>query len=86
MTNTNQTRDELRAALADPDPANPLAVGIAAALAALNDTLAMQAARAKAFPTTLIVAPPMTEVEAFAIELFAAELNRTGIRVTIKGH
>jgi hypothetical protein len=78
------TRADMLAALADPDPANPLAAAIGAAIMAFGDALNTQVERAGAIPDAVILPAPSTEIEAFALELFIRELSGTGIRVKIK--
>jgi hypothetical protein len=79
------TRAELVAALADPDPANPLAAAIGAAIMAFGDALNTQVERAGAIPDPFLLPAPTTEVEAFALDVFVRELSGTGTRVKIKG-
>jgi hypothetical protein len=78
------TRADMLAALADPDPANPLAAAIGAAIMAFGDALNTQVERAGAIPDAVILPAPSTEIEAFALDLFVQELSGTGIRVKIK--
>ena len=79
-------RQALLDALNDPDPHNPLARQIEAALDACGAALNDQARRAGAVPQTLVLPLPVTEVEAFAIEVFANDLANLGVRVKIQSH
>mgnify|MGYP001205392380 CR=1 FL=1 len=79
------SRQDLLAALDDPDPVNPLALQIAAALDSYGAALNEQARRAGAVPETLVLATPTTEIEAFAFELFTSQITNLGVRVRIKG-
>ncbi len=78
------SRNDLIAAINDPDPANPLARQIEAAFTEFGEALNEQARRAHAVPTTLVLSVPRTEVEAFALELFTREIARMGVRVQVK--
>jgi hypothetical protein len=82
---TIPTRAEILAAMNDPDPANPLAAAIGAAIMAFGDALNAQVERAGAIPDPVVLPAPTTEIEAFALELFVQELSGTGIRVKIQG-
>lgn len=79
------SRQDLLAALDDPDPANPLTLQIAAALDSYGAALNEQARRAGAVPETLVLATPTTEIETFAFELFTSQITNLGVRVRIKG-
>jgi hypothetical protein len=80
------TRAELMAAIADPDMSNPLAAEIALAITAYADELNRQMERGGAMPNPLVLPAPATEIEAFALELFANEFTAaSGTRVKIKG-
>jgi hypothetical protein len=82
---TIPTRAEMLVAMNAPDPANPLAAAIGAAIMAFGDALNTQVERAGAIPDPVVLPAPTTEIEAFALELFVQELSGTGIRVKIKG-
>lgn len=77
------TRVEMLAALDDPNPANPLAVAIADCIASYGAQLNEQARRAGEWPNPLKLQSPRTELESFALELFTAELAKSGIRVIV---
>ncbi len=79
------TRAELMAAITDPDMSNPLAAKIAAVIVEYTTALHQQMERACAMPDPLVLPAPTTEIEAFALELFAHELAAAGARVKIKG-
>ena len=76
------TRAELLAALDDPNADNPLAAAIAAAITSYGNALAGQVTRAGAFHNPLVLPMPQSELEAFALELFAEEIRGAGIRIT----
>lgn len=77
------SRAGLLAALEDPDPMNPLAAGIVAACDGYARSLEQQAIRVGRKPESIVLAKPVTEVEAFALELFMQQLGGSGIRVTL---
>jgi hypothetical protein len=79
------SRQELLAAIDDPDATNPLALNIVALLDGYTAALNAQARRAGAIPETVILAAPNTEIEAFALELFTSHITSMGVRVEIKG-
>ena len=79
------TRDELIAALDDPDPANPLARAVADCISAYAAELDIHASRIGAWPDQLVLPAPATEVEAFAFELFMQQMAASNLRVRIKG-
>jgi hypothetical protein len=85
MPTTPPTRDELIAALGDPDPANPLARAVAACISAYAAELDDQASRIGAWPDPLVLPAPATEVEAFAFELFVQQMAASNIGIRIKG-
>jgi hypothetical protein len=85
MMPAQPTRAELLAALSDPDPANPLAVAVSQTLERYTKQLAEQAGRNGAWPNPLILPAPVSETEAFALELFMNEIAASGITVRLKG-
>jgi len=78
------TRQQLIDALEDPDPANPLAIKIAAALDRLSHEFAAQAKSAGAFPKVFSVAMPSDEIQNFALELFTKQIAAEGVQVAIR--
>lgn len=85
MTTAIPTRAELAAALDDPDPANPLARALAAALEAYTAAFETSVSRAGGFKGAIVVPAPKTEVEAFALEILSREFSAVGIRIKLKG-
>ena len=79
------SRSELIAALNDPDPNNPLSGAIAHAIERYTAALSEQTQRAGQFLETLVLRPPDTEIEAFALEVFLEQIAQMGIRVVLRG-
>lgn len=75
------TRAELLAAVDDPDPRNPLAIAIADVIARYADELSLQADLCNGMPNPVVLPVPETEIEAFALELFTADIAALGIRI-----
>lgn len=78
------TRAELLAAIDDPDPRNPMAIAIADVVARYADELSLQASLCNGMPNPLVLPAPSTEIEAFALELFAADIAALGIRIVFE--
>lgn len=84
MTRVPPTRAELIAAIADANPANPLAAAIGAVITSYGVELDNHAKRAGSLPVPILLSAPHTEIEAFALELVVNELSAMGGRVQIR--
>ncbi len=77
-------RDALEAALADTDPANPIAVAIADGIAGFTDRLAEQARRNGKLPTELLLIKPDTIFDEMVIKMtLQVVADETGQQVDI---
>lgn len=69
-------RKAIEAALADPNPNNPIAVAINVRLKALGDTFQETVAKMKELPAEIAMAQPQNAFDEIVLELFAEELRR----------
>jgi hypothetical protein len=77
------SRARLLSALVNPDPNNPIAGSIVAACDNYTRSLEQQMMRAGGMPESIVLPTPVTEIEAFALELFIRQLGGSGIRVML---
>jgi hypothetical protein len=72
-------------ALADPDPANPIAPYIAAALERYLLAFQNQSKQMQGWPTPLKISEPKNAVERAALQLFISQLQAgTGAKIDIR--
>ncbi len=78
------SREEMLAALTDPDLTNPLAAAIAAVITTYGALLREQAKHEDALPKLFLVPRPRNEIEMFACEAFTREVALLGLNVKIR--
>ena len=77
------SREEIEEAMASGDAEHPLAVAVAGAITDYTSAFERQVERAGGFPHVLRLAEPTSATQAYALELFAAELRQAGIKVRL---